>query len=239
MDDSDLDSFNVSFIDIVKNFLGLLVLILVLVQGSVAVTETFRAPLRPGNDKPLSPFNAPLRDYIPPFTDHYHVAGNRIHPIDMGRLSTLVGRGELSKAGTKIDLLGPSLWPVPPADTLPPTLVKAVLPIPIGYRIEGDIHTYSIALVFPTMEPVEGPPPEKLTAVIDNIVAKSQNGARSIHFYVADTGFPLFSAVHRALSERQVCFRWYAYKSEEAAPMALASEWVGGYTYRRCRVRRS
>jgi len=231
MDDNDLDSFNVSFIDIVKNFLGVLILILVLLQGTVAVTEISRTPLRLGKDEPPRPFNAPLRDYLHPLTDHYFVAASQIVPIDLAKLGALIESGALDEKGKKgeVALFG---------DALPPTGVEARLAVS-GRWWDDDLNTFDLGLTFPSLEPAPELTKEALNDLVGKIVAKTQNGTRGAHFHVADTGFPLFSVVHQELTKRQVCFRWYAFKTGETVGLERSSEHFEFYRSRKCKVRRS
>jgi hypothetical protein len=240
MDDNDLDSFNVSFIDIVKNFLGLLILILVLLQGSVAVTEAFRAPLRPGKDEPVRPFNAPLRDYLHPLTDHYLVAANLIAPIDLGKLAALIESGALEGKEKKAEvaLLGNDLLGAGAVSA--PTIVEALVPIPGPWWRERDLNNFRFGLTFPSFDPAsELPPKEALKDLVGAIVAKSQSGTRGMQFHVSATGFALFSAVHQELTRRQVCFRWYAFKTGETVELERSPEHFSFYKSRKCRVQRS
>lgn len=236
MEDSELDSFNVSFIDIVKNFLGVLILILVLLQGSVALTEAYRAPLRLGRDEPLRPFNAPLRDYLHPLTDHYFVAANRVLRIDWGKLAAQIEGGVLTTARGKFE--SPVL-----GDGEPPVTVDAQFAIPgpnARVVVESDLNAFNLHIVFPSLQQAAAPSKVEIDELVGEIEKQAKNGARAPYFFVADTGFPLFAAVHEALTRRHVCFRWVEYASGDSYIIfQRARDQFAEYASRKCRVRRA
>jgi hypothetical protein len=238
MDDNDLDSFNVSFIDIVKNFLGLLILILVLLQGSVMLTDASRAPLRLGKDEPLRPFSAALRDYLHPLTDHYYVAANRILRIDWGKLAAQI-EGE---SGLLATARGKFQSPVL-GDGEPPVTVQAQFDIPgPNARVtrESDLNAFSLSIAFPALEQVALPSKAEIDTLVGEILKRTKNGARAPVFIVADTGFPLFVAVHEALTQRHICFRWVEYASDDPhIDFERVRETYAHYASRKCRVRRT
>jgi hypothetical protein len=232
MEDSDLDSFNVSFIDIVKNFLGLLILILVLIQGSAALTEASRAPLRAAKVESPHPFSAPLRDYLHPFTDHYYVAANRIVLIDLGKLGSLIEIGALEEKRKESEV---ALFLDDPA----PTKVSALRELPSRYWWqESDLNVFELGLTFPSLAPAELPDDKQLGELLRMIVGKTQNGLRGVHFHVADSGFRLFSAVYQALNKLQVCFRWYAFKTGQTVTLERTTRHFQYHRSRKCSVRR-
>jgi hypothetical protein len=235
MDDSDLDSFNVSFIDIVKNFLGLLILILVLLQGSVTLTDASRTPLRLGKDEPLRPFNAPLRDYLHPLTDHYYVAANRILRIDWSKLAAQIEAGVLTSARGKFE--SPVL-----GDGEPPITVEAQFAIPgpnAPVVVESDLNAFNLNIVFPSLQQAPAPSKAEIDALVGDILKRTRDGARAPYFFVADTGFPLFAAIHEALTQRHVCFRWVEYASSDSHIIFQRVRYqFADYASRKCRVRR-
>jgi hypothetical protein len=235
MDDSDLDSFNVSFIDIVKNFLGLLILILVLLQGSVALTDASRLPLRVGKDEPPHPFSAPLRDYLNPLTDHYYVAGSRILSIDWRQLAAAVESGALTGGSAKreIAIFGEGQ----PTATIRAGSIAG--PDDPDFRLEADLNAFDFPITFPTFPPAELPKKEEIDALVANILARTKGGARAASFIVADTGFPLFAVLHRALTERHICFRWKEYQVGEPVPLYRGRRQFTLSDSRKCRVRRA
>jgi hypothetical protein len=235
MDDSDLDSFNVSFIDIVKNFLGLLILILVLLQGSVAITEVSRTPLRLGKDEPLRPFGAPLRDYLHPLTDHYYVAANRVIRIDWGKLAAQIEGGILTTARGKFE--SPVL-----GDGGPPVTVEAQFAIPgpnARVTVESDLNAFNLDIAFPPLQQAAQPSKAEIDALVGEIAKRTKNGARTPYFFVADTGFPLFATVHEALTQRHICFRWVEYASADSHIIfQRVRHQFADYASRKCRVPR-
>jgi hypothetical protein len=233
MDDSDLDSFNVSFIDIVKNFLGLLILILVLLQGSAALTDAARTPLRQGKDEPPQPFSAPLRDYLNPLTDHYYIAGSRVLPIDWGRIAAAVEAGQLTGGGKRqVAIFGDGQ----PTATITATSIAG--PDDPDFSLESDLNAFYFPVVLPSLPPAGLPDNEELDKIVATIVARTQGGARAASFIVADTGFPLFAVVHRALTRQHICFRWKEYQAGEPLPLYRGRKQFVLDDSRKCRVRR-
>jgi hypothetical protein len=235
MDDSDLDSFNVSFIDIVKNFLGLLILILVLLQGSVALNDVARAPLRQGKDEPLRPFNAPLRDYLHPLTDHYYVAANRVLRIDWSKLAAQIEGGVLATGHGNFEspVLGDSELPVK---------IEAQFAIPAPNApvlFESDLNAFNLHIAFPSLQQAAAPSKGEIDAVVAEIEKRARSGARAPYFFVADSGFPLFAAIHEALTQRHVCFRWVEYAAEDSYMIfQRVRDQYADYASRKCRVPR-
>jgi hypothetical protein len=233
MDDSDLDSFNVSFIDIVKNFLGLLILILVLLQGSAALTDAARTPLRQGKDEPPQPFSAPLRDYLNPLTDHYYIAGSRVLPIDWGRIAAAVEAGQLTSGGKRqVPIFGDGQ----PTATITATSIAG--PDDPDFSLESDLNSFYFPTVFPSLPPAGLPGKEEIDKIVAAIVARTQGGARAASFIVADTGFPLFAVVHQALTQQHICFRWKEYQVGEPVPLYRGRKQFVLDDSRKCRVRR-
>jgi hypothetical protein len=234
MDDNDLDSFNVSFIDIVKNFLGLLILILVLLQGSAALTDAARTPLRQGKDEPPQPFSAPLRDYLNPLTDHYYIAGNRVLQIDWGRIAAAVVSGQLTGGGGKreIAIFGDG------QPTASITALSIAGPDDPDFSLESDLNSFYFPTVFPSLPPADLPGKEEIDKVVASIIARTAGGARAASFIVAKSGFPLFAVVHQALTQQHICFRWKEYEVGEPLPLYRGRKQFVLDDSRKCRVRR-
>lgn len=231
MDDSDLEGFG----DIVTNFLGVLIVILLLLQGVTAVTEATRAPLRTAKDEPPRPFSAPLRDYLHPLTDHYYVAANRILRIDWGKLAAQIEGGALTTARGKFE--SPVL-----GDGEPPITVESQFAIPgpnAPVIVESDLNAFNLHVVLPPLQPAPAPSKAEIDALVGEIEKRTRNGARAPYFFVADTGFPLFAAVHEALTQRHVCFRWVEYASGDPyIEFERMRHSFADYASRKCRVRR-
>lgn len=231
MDDSDLEGFG----DIVTNFLGVLIVILLLLQGITAVTEATRAPLRTAKDEPPRPFSAPLRDYLHPLTDHYLVAADRILRIDWGRLAAQIEGGVLTAVRGKFE--SPVL-----GDGEPPIVVESQFAIPgpsAPVVVESDLNAFKLHVAFPTLQPTAAPSKAEIDALVGEIERRTRNGARAPYFIVADTGFPLFAAVHEALTQRHVCFRWVEYASDDPyIEFERMRHSFADYASRKCRVRR-
>jgi hypothetical protein len=231
MDDSDLEGFG----DIVTNFLGVLIVILLLLQGVTAVTEATRAPLRVAKDEPPRPFSAPLRDYLHPLTDHYYVAANRILRIDWGRLAAQIEGGILTTARGKFE--SPVL-----GNDEPPITVESRLAIPgpnAPVIVESDLNAFFLNIAFPALQRTAAPSKAEIDALVGEIEKRARNGARAPYFFVADTGFPLFAAVHEALTQRHICFRWVEYASDDPyLEFERMRHSFADYASRKCRVRR-
>jgi hypothetical protein len=231
MDDGDLESFG----DIVTNFLGVLIVILLLLQGVTSVTEATRPPLRLGNDEPPRPFNAPLRDYLHPLTDHYYVAANRMLRIDWGKLAAQIEGGILTTARGKFE--SPVLGSGEPPVTVEPQFAIPGPKAPV--IVESDLNAFNLHVVFPALQAAPAPPTSEIDALVGEIEKRTRNGARAPYFFVADTGFPLFAALHEALTQRHVCFRWVEYASGDSHLIFQRTrDQFSEYASRKCRVRR-
>lgn len=231
MDDSDLESFG----DIITNFLGVLIVILLLLQGVTSITEATRVPLRVGKDEPPRPFSSPLRDYLHPLTDHYYVAANRILRIDWGKLAAQIEAGVLTTARGKFEsrVLG---------DGVPAITVEAQFAIPgpnAPVVVESDLNAFNLNIAFPSLQQAPAPSKAEIDAFVEEIMSRTKSGARAPYFFVADTGFPLFAAVHEALTQRHVCFRWVEYASSDSHIIFQRVRYqFADYASRKCRVRR-
>ena len=79
----------------------------------------------------------------------------------------------------------------------------------------------------------------EIDAFVEEIMSRTKSGARAPYFFVADTGFPLFAAVHEALTQRHVCFRWVEYASSDSHIIFQRVRYqFADYASRKCRVRR-
>jgi hypothetical protein len=105
--------------------------------------------------------------------------------------------------------------------------------------LESDLNAFYLDIVFPALQPTAALSKTEIDALVGEIEKRTRNGARAPYFFVADTGFPLFAAVHEALTQRHVCFRWVEYASGDPyIEFERMRHSFADYASRKCRVRR-
>lgn len=228
MDDNSLDGFG----DIVTNFLGILIVVLILMPVSATTTDTTR-PLRPALDEPLAIFGATLRGILHPFTDHYFVSGGKVVAIDWRPLAQSVADARLagSLASEDLPLLGPGQ---PLVRVTSQFAVPAQKADSIAASLSSDLDVYEFLLTFPVLG-LEGP-----TDVLagEQIFAKMAGGMRSANFIVSNDSFARFAALYRQLTERQLCFRWVEYVGGTRHAFYRSQFQYSEYSGRKCQSRR-